>query len=264
MTDHSGPEPAEPKTGEDERQSAEPAASGTDRASSCRWVPLTAGLTSLFIGLGYIVEGVLPGLTRASGLNRSGYLGSLTRTADVIIGLLLLMVSHGLRRRKRRAWEAVMALLATGLVIHAVSASSLQRLIRTARWPAFRPVSTAVSALADRGPDLVPARVLRGRRPAHPLAGALGAVLPARGRPGHRPGLICSVSRLACSRTTVSGSASSRSCTSLVGFSGPVQFKPAEPRRPLRLRHRRAWPVHPGGRRLHVPAARRRPSHVVR
>jgi lysyl-tRNA synthetase class 2 len=72
---------------------------------------------SLLIGLGYIVEGIAPGLTerRLRGLS---YLGSLTRTADIIIGLLLLMVSHGLRRRKRRAWEAVMALLAAGLVLH--------------------------------------------------------------------------------------------------------------------------------------------------
>jgi len=37
----------------------------------------------------------------------------------VIIGLALLMLSHGLRRRKRRAWAAVMALLVFGLIIHA-------------------------------------------------------------------------------------------------------------------------------------------------
>ncbi len=96
---------------------------GTDLRQQLRWVPLTAGLTALIIGLGYIVEGLLPGLyhRRLRGLSdlAPGTLANLTRTTDVIIGLLLLMLSHGLRRRKRRAWAAVMALLAVGLVIHA-------------------------------------------------------------------------------------------------------------------------------------------------
>jgi len=75
------------------------------------------------IGLGYIIEGLLPGLyqRRLRGLSdlAPGTLVNLTRTSDIIIGLLLLMLSHGLRRRKRRAWAAVMTLLAVGLVIHA-------------------------------------------------------------------------------------------------------------------------------------------------
>jgi len=41
-----------------------------------------------------------------------------TRSADVIIGLMLLMLAHGLRRRKRRAWQAVAALLAFDIGIH--------------------------------------------------------------------------------------------------------------------------------------------------
>jgi lysyl-tRNA synthetase, class II len=36
----------------------------------------------------------------------------------VIIGLMLLLLSHGLRRRKRRAWQAVVALLVFDIVIH--------------------------------------------------------------------------------------------------------------------------------------------------
>jgi lysyl-tRNA synthetase class 2 len=47
---------------------------------------------------------------------------NVTSTATVIIGLLLLMLSHGLRRRKRRAWQAVTVLLAFSVVIHAVHA----------------------------------------------------------------------------------------------------------------------------------------------
>jgi lysyl-tRNA synthetase class 2 len=36
----------------------------------------------------------------------------------VIVGLLLLMLSHGLRRRKLRAWQAVVFLLAFDIAIH--------------------------------------------------------------------------------------------------------------------------------------------------
>ncbi len=44
------------------------------------------------------------------------------RIAEVFIGLLLLMLSHGLRRRKRRAWQGVVLLLAASVVIHAIPA----------------------------------------------------------------------------------------------------------------------------------------------
>jgi lysyl-tRNA synthetase class 2 len=47
-----------------------------------------------------------------------GTLTNVTRTSDVIIGLLLLMLARGLRRRKRRAWQAVIGLLAFDVVIH--------------------------------------------------------------------------------------------------------------------------------------------------
>ena len=123
MRDHSGPGPAEPLTGASERQAEPAVVRGTDLRQQLRWVPLTAGLAALIIGLGYVVEGLLPGLyhRRLRGLSyiAPGTLANLTRTTDVIIGLLLLMLSHGLRRRKRRAWAAVMALLAVALVIHA-------------------------------------------------------------------------------------------------------------------------------------------------
>ncbi len=46
-----------------------------------------------------------------------GTVAVLTRTADIIIGLLLLMLSYGLRRRKHRAWQEVMALLIISALI---------------------------------------------------------------------------------------------------------------------------------------------------
>src|SRR5258708_4792070 len=143
MTDHSGPGPAEPRTGDDARHSGGRA---LDRRQLRRWVPLSAGVTSFVVGVGYIAVGVNPGLTerRLKGLS---YLGSLTRTADIIIGLLLLMVSHGLRRRKRRAWEAVLALLGAGLLVHVVIGLVVYNSDPDGARPAFRPVSTAISAL---------------------------------------------------------------------------------------------------------------------
>jgi lysyl-tRNA synthetase class 2 len=122
MTQHIGPGPAEPKTGDEPR--AEPSViRGTDLRQQLRWVPLVAGLTAFIIGVGDIIEGLLPSFydRRLRGLSDivPGTLVNLNKTTDIIIGLLLLMLSHGLRRRKRRAWAAVMTLLAIGVVIHA-------------------------------------------------------------------------------------------------------------------------------------------------
>jgi lysyl-tRNA synthetase class 2 len=146
MTNQIGPGPAEPRTGEDERPAASPSGRTVDRRLQRRWVPLTAGVMSLVIGLGYIVEGVAPGLTERR-LHGLSYLGSVTRTADIIIGLLLLMVSHGLRRRKRRAWEAVLLLLVAGLAVHPGIAIVVHFADPDANRPSTRPVSAAVSII---------------------------------------------------------------------------------------------------------------------
>ena len=128
MTESTGPGPARSQADVEERPAQRSAPSplltrGMDLRQQLRWVPLCAGLAALVIGIGYIVEGLLPHLyhRRLRGLSDilPGTLVNLTRTTDVIIGVLLLMLSYGLRRRKRRAWAAVMALLAVGLVLHA-------------------------------------------------------------------------------------------------------------------------------------------------
>ena len=56
-----------------------------------------------------------------------GTVAALTRTADIIIGLMLLMLSHGLRRRKHRAWQEVMALLIISALISLAHAMYLVR-----------------------------------------------------------------------------------------------------------------------------------------
>ncbi len=142
--------PAKAHTGDDERRSQPSVVRGTDLRQQLRWVPLTAGLAALIIGLGYIVEGLLPSLyhRRLRGLAdlAPGTLVNLTRTTDVIIGLLLLMLSHGLRRRKRRAWAAVMALLAVGLVIHAGLGIVVHRFQPDVPLSQLHPLEAATSA----------------------------------------------------------------------------------------------------------------------
>ena len=104
---------------------ADPAAScgPGERRHQRAWVPGTAALLTALIGLSDILNILRPDL--AIRLHKINYLmpGTLTnaaRSADVLIGLMLLMLAHGLRRRKRRAWQAVCALLAFDIAIHFV------------------------------------------------------------------------------------------------------------------------------------------------
>ncbi len=85
------------------------------------WIPGIAALLCLLIGLSDVLAVIKPDLhERLHRLNAfvPGTLTNVTRSADVIIGLMLLLLSHGLRRRKRRAWQAVLALLVFDIVIH--------------------------------------------------------------------------------------------------------------------------------------------------
>jgi lysyl-tRNA synthetase class 2 len=96
---------------------ARPGASGKRRA----WIPGVAALLCLLIGLSDILTIFNPDWpARLHRINAfvPGTLTYAARSADVIIGLMLLLLSHGLRRRKRRAWQAVLALLAFDVVIH--------------------------------------------------------------------------------------------------------------------------------------------------
>jgi lysyl-tRNA synthetase class 2 len=88
------------------------------------------GWLCLLIGLTDIIGVAIPGLHLHHRLHRltvfmPGTVTNLASTATVIIGLLLLMLSHGLRRRKRRAWQAVTVLLAFSVLIHVVHAPYL-------------------------------------------------------------------------------------------------------------------------------------------
>jgi lysyl-tRNA synthetase, class II len=85
------------------------------------WVPVIAALLTLFIGLSDVLAIFKP--TWHTGLQHHlryvpGLLTNAVRSTDVIIGLMLVLLAHGLRRRKRRAWQAVIGLLVFDIVIH--------------------------------------------------------------------------------------------------------------------------------------------------
>ncbi len=92
-----------------------------DRRHQRAWIPGTAAFLTMLIGLSDIISVFRPGWPdRLHGVRAfvPGTLTNVTHTAFVVIGLLLLMLAHGLRRRKRRAWQAVTALLAFDIGIH--------------------------------------------------------------------------------------------------------------------------------------------------
>ncbi len=118
------------------RQGDPPHPRPVDRRHQRRWVPRVASLVVLAVGLGFIAIGMESDLykqfhrhlhphTRLQRLAEVapvtlGLTSNVTRTALVVIGLLLLMLSHGLRRRKRRAWVEAMALLGIAAAVNLV------------------------------------------------------------------------------------------------------------------------------------------------
>src|SRR5215475_3514945 len=118
----------------DQKPSARSAGARTpDRRTQRRWVPVTAGLMMILLGLADVTLGLTaPTNDLHARLQRlpvvvPGTVAALTRTADIIIGLMLLMLSHGLRRRKHRAWQEVMALLIISALISLAHAIYLVR-----------------------------------------------------------------------------------------------------------------------------------------
>ncbi len=85
------------------------------------WFPAVASLLVFLIGLSDILTVFKPEVVNRFHKLKPyvpGTLTNVTRTSDVIVGLLLVLLALGLRRRKRRAWQAVLALLAFDIVIH--------------------------------------------------------------------------------------------------------------------------------------------------
>ncbi|WP_211592643.1 phosphatidylglycerol lysyltransferase domain-containing protein [Microbispora sp. H10836] len=100
-------------------------------------VPGLAAWAALLIGILDIVRGLAPGL-RASRIGviasvLPGAVTTLAETASLLVGILLIMLAHALRRRKARAWRAVVVLLPVDAAIEGL------------RWR--HPVAASVSLL---------------------------------------------------------------------------------------------------------------------
>ncbi|ORT59021.1 phosphatidylglycerol lysyltransferase domain-containing protein [Streptomyces sp. CB03238] len=83
-------------------------------------VPSLVGTACTFIGLIDIAAGVFPRF-RASRMHAiaevlPGTLGPLSAALSLSAGVLLLLLAHGLKRHKRRAWRAAVVLLPAGAV----------------------------------------------------------------------------------------------------------------------------------------------------
>jgi lysyl-tRNA synthetase, class II len=123
--------PADSPTEDEGGYTQAPVSRVPDRRHQRRWVPITTGWLCLLIGLADVLSIAIPSLHLHHRLHRiapfvPGTMTNVTSTATVIIGLLLLMLSHGLRRRKRRAWEAATVLLAFSAVIHLLHGYHIQ------------------------------------------------------------------------------------------------------------------------------------------
>jgi len=84
-------------------------------------VPRVAATAALLIGALDVASAVAPHFrqTRVHSLASvlPGTVTTVATAASLIVGLMLAMLAHALRRRKRRAWVATMVLLAAGVVL---------------------------------------------------------------------------------------------------------------------------------------------------
>ena len=123
--------PTAPAEGEEGGHTRARVTRAPDRRHQRKWVPITTGWLCLLIGLSDVIGVAIPSLHLHHRLHRitpfvPGSMTNVTSTATVIIGLLLLMLSHGLRRRKRRAWQATTVLLAFSAAIHLMHGYRIQ------------------------------------------------------------------------------------------------------------------------------------------
>lgn len=86
------------------------------------WLPGAVGYACLLIGLVDIASAVFPKLRHTKVHTFAGQLPGGTTTlaaaGTLMVGLLLVLLAHALRRRKRRAWRAVCVLLPVGAALH--------------------------------------------------------------------------------------------------------------------------------------------------
>ncbi len=97
-----------------------------ERRSRRRWVPWLAGLLTFLLGVRNIAMVVRPHLwERVKVINHvlpgtvdTAFIHGVAAGALMVSGGLLILLSHALRRRKHRAWQAVVVILAVSLFLH--------------------------------------------------------------------------------------------------------------------------------------------------
>ncbi|MFG2893813.1 phosphatidylglycerol lysyltransferase domain-containing protein [Streptomyces sp. NPDC048248] len=87
-------------------------------------VPRCVGTAGAVVGLLNLAAGVFPRF-RHSRMHAMaevlpGAVSPLAAAASIVVGILLLLLAHGLKRRKRRAWVAAVALLPVGIAAQLV------------------------------------------------------------------------------------------------------------------------------------------------
>ncbi|MGP8300035.1 phosphatidylglycerol lysyltransferase domain-containing protein [Streptomyces inhibens] len=86
--------------------------------------PGFVGTAGVVVGLLNLVAGVFPRFrhSRMHALAEvlPGAVSPLAAAASIVVGILLLLLAHGLKRRKRRAWGAAVALLPVGIAAQLV------------------------------------------------------------------------------------------------------------------------------------------------
>ncbi|MFG2820663.1 phosphatidylglycerol lysyltransferase domain-containing protein [Kitasatospora sp. NPDC048365] len=104
------------------------------------WLPTAVGYACLLIGLIDIGCAVFPKLRFTKMHTWAGHLpGGVTTLAaagTLMVGMLLVLLAHALRRRKVRAWRAVCVLLPVGALLHLV------------RWHQFGQAAISLGLLA--------------------------------------------------------------------------------------------------------------------
>src|SRR5690242_14701168 len=137
-------------------------------AKRLTWIPAVASLLTFLIGLSDVLAVFKPDWHQRLGKVNAvvpGTLTNVTHTSDVVIGLMLLMLARGLRRRKRRAWQAVVALLAFDIVIHFIHFSRLGH-ITVSVFPSGIVAIVLLAALLYRHDDFYAIGAPRTRRTA--------------------------------------------------------------------------------------------------
>ncbi|WP_214320965.1 phosphatidylglycerol lysyltransferase domain-containing protein [Nonomuraea sediminis] len=88
------------------------------------WVPAVAGYVSLVIGFLDVLKVLSPrfGQSRVAEWSNvlPGIVSTVARASSLVVGILLIMIAHALRRRKVRAWRAVVVLLPVSATVETI------------------------------------------------------------------------------------------------------------------------------------------------